>query len=182
MTLESLRKDCSIRQKKGLHFILASIIIWLLVTVIHTSDYPILTKNLLTFCATAPLLPIAFAFSKVLKIEFSDKKNPLNQLGLLFSMNQLLYLLIAMWIYPTVPEKMVMVIAMIFGAHLLPYSWLYQSKSYLIMSILIPISALIVGNIFEVYVLGLLMILYQILFSIVLGLEVKALIRTEGRD
>jgi len=42
-------------------------------------------------------------------------------LGVLFSVNQLLYLLIAMWIYPTVPEEMVMVLAMIFGAHLLPY-------------------------------------------------------------
>lgn len=181
MTLEELRKDCSIKQKKGLHFILGSILIWIFVTIIHMTNYPILTKNLLTFCATAPLLPISFAFSKMLKIEFSDKKNPLNQLGLLFSINQMLYLLIAMWIYPTIPEKMVMVIAIIFGAHLLPYSWLYQSKTYMIMSILIPISALIVGNMFDVYVLGFLMIIYQILFSIALSLEVKTLIRTGKR-
>jgi hypothetical protein len=150
------------------------------VTIIHTTNYPILTKNLLTFCATAPLLPISYAFSRVLKIEFSDKKNPLNQLGLLFSMNQLLYLLIAMWVYPTFPEKMVMVIAMIFGAHLLPYSWLYKSKTYMAMSLLIPVSALIVGNIFEVYVLGLLMIIYGIVFSIALGMEVKALVSTDS--
>jgi hypothetical protein len=181
MSLEELRKDCSIKQKKGLHFILSSIIIWTLVTIIHSTNYPILTKNLLTFCATAPLLPISFAFSKVLKIEFSDKKNPLNQLGLLFSMNQLLYLLIAMWIYPTIPEKMVMVIAMIFGAHLLPYSWLYKSKTYMAMSLLIPVSALIVGNIFEAYILGLLMIVYGVVFSTALGLEVKALVSTDSR-
>jgi hypothetical protein len=180
MSLEDLRKDCSIKQKKGLHFILGSIVIWILVTIIHTTNYPILTKNLLTFCATAPLLPISYAFSRVLKIEFSDKKNPLNQLGLLFSMNQLLYLLIAMWVYPTFPEKMVMVIAMIFGAHLLPYSWLYKSKTYMAMSLLIPVSALIVGNIFEVYVLGLLMIIYGIVFSIALGMEVKALVSTDS--
>ena len=28
-------------------------------------------------------------------------------------------------------DKMLMVIAMIFGAHLLPYSWLYNSKTYM---------------------------------------------------
>lgn len=44
------------------------------------------------------------------KAEFSAKDNPLNSLGILFSMNQFLYLLIAMWVYPTVPGKMVMVI------------------------------------------------------------------------
>jgi len=31
------------------------------------------------------------------------------------------YKLIAMWIYPTVPNKMVMVLVIIFGAHLLPF-------------------------------------------------------------
>ena len=38
-----------------------------------------------------------------------------------------------------------MVIAMIFRGHLLPYSWLYNSNSYLILSIIIPILSLIVG-------------------------------------
>ena len=32
----------------------------------------------------------------------------------------MLYLLIVMWVFPTAPEKMLMVVVMIFGAHLLP--------------------------------------------------------------
>jgi len=64
----------------------------------------------LTFCITAPLVPLAYMISKIIKAEFSAKDNPLNSLGILFSMNQFLYLLIAMWVYPTVPGKMVMVI------------------------------------------------------------------------
>lgn len=124
MNLDQLRLDCAIKQKKGLHFILSSIVIWSLVTGIHLTNLPILTKNLLTFSATAPLVPLAFFVSKLIKVNFSDKSNPLNQLGIIFSLNQMLYLLIAMWVYPTVPDKLVMVIAMIFGAHLLPYAWL----------------------------------------------------------
>jgi hypothetical protein len=175
MNLEQLRRDCAIKQKKGLHFILASIIIWTLVTIIHLTQLPILTKNLLTFSATAPLVPLAFFISKLIKVNFSDKTNPLNQLGIIFSLNQMLYLLIAMWVYPTVPDKMVMIIAMIFGAHLLPYAWLYQSRIYAIMSIFIPFVALFVGMNFDVYVLSGLMIICEIIFSFILYIEVKNL-------
>lgn len=178
MNLAELRNDCASKQKKGLHFILASIIIWIIVTMVHITDLPILTKNMFTFCATAPLVPLAFIISKLIKVEFSDNKNPLNKLGLLFSFNQMLYLLIAMWIYPTVPEKMVMVIVMIFGAHLLPYAWLYSSKIYAVMAVVIPFIALYVGLNYEVYVLAMIMVAVEILFSLVLFVEVKQLGKT----
>lgn len=175
MSLEELKLDCINKQKKGLHFILGSILIWTIIAVIHQTDLPILTKNMLTFCATAPLVPIAYVISRLINIEFSDKNNPLNQLGLLFSMNQMIYLLIAMWIYPTVPDKMVMILAIIFGAHLLPYAWLYDSKIYGIMSVFVPIVALIIGVNFEAHILAIFMIVNEIIFSMILFLEVRAL-------
>ena len=67
MNLEDLRIDCAIKQKRGIHFISASIVIWLLVMMVQFLDLPILTKNLLTFCCTAPLLPLAFLMSKLLR-------------------------------------------------------------------------------------------------------------------
>ena len=135
MNLDVVRNDCAVKQKKGLHFILASVVIWGAILIVQLMPLPILTKNLLTFCCTAPLLPLAFFVSKIIKVDFQNKGNPLTNLGILFSLNQLLYLLIAMWVYPTVPDKLVMVIAMIFGAHLLPFGWLYKSKSYMVFSV-----------------------------------------------
>lgn len=173
MELESLRIDCAKKQKKGLHIIMASVIIWIAVLCVHLTSLPILTKNLFTFCCTAPLLPISYFLSKILKIDFQNKGNPLTGLGVLFSVNQILYLLIAMWIYPTIPEKMLMVIAMIFGAHLMPYSWLYKSKSYFSFSIIIPVAALIIGSKCQPYVLAAVMIGFEILFCILLSCEVK---------
>ena len=173
MNLEELKKDCSKKQKKGIHFIIASVIIWIMVLIVQLTNLPILTKNLLTFCCTAPLLPISFFISKILKIEFQDKSNPLNNLGILFSINQMIYLLIAMWIYPTLPDKMLMVIAMIFGAHLLPYSWLYNSKTYMALSIVIPVLSLIVGLNFSNYILAIMMIVIEIIFSLLLAFENK---------
>jgi hypothetical protein len=106
-------------------------------------------------------------------VDFQNKENPLTDLGVLFSVNQILYLIIAMWVYPTVPDKMLMVIAMIFGAHLLPYGWLYKSKSYMALSVVIPILALVVGLMFEPYILAAMMLLIEILFSLLLFIEIK---------
>lgn len=175
MNLNELRNDCAIKQKKGLHFILASIIIWIAVLLVNLSDLPILTKNLLTFCSTAPLMPLAYFLSKVIKVDFTNKDNPLNNLGILFSVNQILYLLIAMWIYQAIPEKMVMVIAIIFGAHLLPFGWLYQSKSYMGLSVIIPITILVVGLIYSAVVVSMVMIIFEVIFSVLLFLENKRL-------
>lgn len=175
MNLNELRNDCSLKQKKGLHFIIASIIIWTAILCVHLIQMPILTKNLITFCCTAPLMPLSYLISKIIKVDFQNKDNPLTNLGVLFSVNQMVYLLIAMWIYPTIPEKLVMVLAMIFGAHLMPYSWLYKSKSYFALSIIIPVVALIVGLNFEPFILTAIMIIVEIIFSILLSFEVKKL-------
>lgn len=173
MNLEELRNDCAVKQKKGLHFILASIVIWTAVLVVQLTQLPIMTKNLYTFCCTAPLVPLAFFVSKIIKVDFQNKGNSLTNLGVLFSVNQILYLLIAMWIYPTVPDKMLMVIAMIFGAHLMPYGWLYKSKSYMVFSVFVPIMALILGCNYPPYVLAAVMIGVEVIFSICLIIENK---------
>ena len=175
MNLDELRLNSAIQQKKGLHFILASVFIWTAVLMVHLTALPILTKNLLTFCFTAPLVPLAYLISKIIKVDFTNKGSPLTNLGVLFSINQMLYLLIAMWIYNAVPDKMVMVLAMIFGAHLLHYGWLYQSKSYMVLSGVIPIAALIVGLNFPPYIVAGFMIAVEIVFSLLLSMEVRKL-------
>ena len=173
MELNELIKDCACRQKKGLHFILTSILIWAMICAVHLTDMPIDTKNLITFCCSAVLFPLAWMLSKVLKIDFEGKGNPLTKAGILFSINQMLYILIVMWVYAAVPEKMVMVYAMVFGAHLMPFSWLYDSRSYMVFSVVVPILSLIVGLIYPPTVLAALMIVIEAVFSACLFQECK---------
>ena len=175
MELNELIKDCACRQKKGLHFILTSILIWAMICAVHLTDMPIDTKNLITFCCSAVLFPLAWMLSKVLKIDFEGKGNPLTKAGILFSINQMLYIVIVMWVYAAVPEKMVMVYAMVFGAHLMPFSWLYDSRSYMVFSIVVPILSLIVGLIYPPTVLAALMIVIEAVFSACLFQECKKL-------
>ena len=143
--------------------------------IVHLTDLSIELKNLITFCCSAVLFPLAWMFSKWLKIDFEGKGNPLTKAGILFSVNQLLYILIVMWAFSVVPESMVMIYAMVFGAHLMPFSWLYQSKSYLVLSIFIPIFALIIGLIYPPQVLAGLMTIIEVVFAICLFYECKKL-------
>ena len=154
---------------------MTSVLIWTGILCVHLTGLPIVTKNLLTFCCAAPLVPIAFLISKLIGVDFQGKDNPLTKLGLIFTINQIVYLLIAMWVYNAVPDKMVMVFAMIFGAHLMPYSWLYESKSYFAFSIAVPILSLILGLMFPPFVLAAVMIGVEILFNILLCLENRCL-------
>ena len=178
MNLTTLLEDSQRKQQKGIHFIIASVLIWIAVYLIHSSTLPIDTKNLYTFFATAPLMPIAYMISKILKIDFTNKDNPLTNLGLIFSINQLLYLLIAMWVMNQQPESLVMVLAMIFGAHLLPYSWLYQSLSYRMFAIIIPLISLLIGLLYIPRILALMMIGIELSFVLSLSLELKKLNKT----
>ena len=171
--INELRLDCALKQKSGLHIILASIIIWLAIAIIHFSSIPILTKNLFTFVCAAVLLPLSYFISKLINVDFQNKNNPLTELGILFSVNQVLYLLIAMWIYPTIPEKMLMILAIIFGAYRLPYSWLCKSQVYFILSVLIPFLALIVGLNLKPAILALIMMEIEMVFSLALIWENK---------
>ncbi len=173
IALKELKIDCAAKAKRGLSFILASVFIWAMVLCVHASALPILTKNMLTFCCSAPLVPMAYLISKLIHVDFQNKENPLTTVGILLAVNQMLYILIAMWVYAAMPEKMLMVYAMIFGAHLLPYGWLYDSKSYYTLSVIIPILVLYVGCNYPPFFIALFMLVTEIIFCICLVFENK---------
>jgi TRAP-type C4-dicarboxylate transport system permease small subunit len=70
---------------------------------------------------------------------------------------------------------MLMVMAVIFGAHLLPFGWLYKSKAYFVMSIVVALSSFIVGLIFNPVILSIVMIIFELVFSLWLWFENKSL-------
>lgn len=175
MNLEELRCDIAQKQKKGLPFICASVVIWLLILVVILLDLPQQAENMFVFCCSCPLLPISWGIGKALKVDIFDKSNPLGNVGFLFTCNQFLYLLIVMWVFRAVPEKMVMVYAMVFGAHLLPYSWLYKSVSYRVFAIMIPIVSLVVGCMFSALWVAIILLVVEVVFVFALFVEVGKL-------
>ena len=173
-----LKREAMILQKKGLPFMLASVVIWTAVTIVRMLPVDIMTKNLYTFYCPGLLIPCVLIFSLIIGARpFSRRKNPFNKLGLLNTLNQMLYLLIVMWAFSQKPEAMLMLFAMVFGAHLLPFAWLYESRTYLVTSIVTTLGSMII-SIFapELYV-GIFMIVCQIVMCISLLIECKKLDR-----
>ena len=175
--VDELRADCAIKQKMGLHFIITSVIIWTAMLIIQMTSLNIVYKNFLTLCCSAPLMPIALLISKIIKVDFQNKDNPLTNLGIVFSVNQIVYILIAMWVLSAQPEKMLMVYTMIFGAHLMPYGWLYKTKTYIIFSVFIPIAALMIGLRYSSVVLAVFMVIVEIIFCVCLIICNKKMVR-----
>ena len=90
MDLEVLRKDMIVSQRKGQPFIVASIIIWVLITLVTMMKVSLPFQNLLIFCCSCPLLPLSWFVGKWLNVDIFSKENPLTNLGFLFTCNQLL--------------------------------------------------------------------------------------------
>ena len=171
-----MKTEAMILQKKGAPFMMASVVIWTLVTITRMLPVDLMTKNLYTFYCPCMLLPCVFLFSKLTGAHvFKNRNNPFNKLGFLNTANQMLYLLIVMWAFNQKPDAMLMLFAMVFGAHLLPFSWLYDSKTYLVMSLVTTFGSMLI-SIFasEIYV-GLFMIVCQIVMSVLLLIECRKL-------
>ena len=178
-----MKTEAMVLQKKGAPFMMASVVIWTMVTIVRLLPVNLMTKNLYTFYCPVLLLPCVLLFSKIIGAHvFKNRNNPFNKLGFINTANQMLYLLIVMWAFNQKPEAMLMLFAMVFGAHLLPFSWLYDSKTYLVMSLLTTFGSMII-SIFasEIYV-GLFMIACQTVMSVLLLLECRKLDRAQKTE
>ena len=173
-SINELRHEASVIQKKGAPFMMASVIIWIMITIIRLLPVSLYRMNLLTFCCSVLLIPLTLLFSKIIGADiFKKTDNPVNKLGILCTANQMLYILIAMWAFSMNPESMLMIYAMIFGAHLLPFSWIYESRTYLVMSIVATIGSLITACVFGGVVMSAFMIFCQVITSVLLLVECR---------
>lgn len=147
--LNALRKDAAIIQKRGLPFMMASVVLWTAITISRIVMTDINAMNFFTFMVSGFLMPVATIFGKLMKADMYRKSdNPVNKLGFLCNINQFLYLPIAMWAFSAHPDSMLLIYAIIFAAHLLPFSWVYDSKIYFYGSIIESIGVILVAYAF----------------------------------
>ena len=172
--MDTLKKDAIKTQKKGLPFIMASVVIWMIIFLLQFGDRGIKATNMLTFMCSCLLMPLAFFFSRIVKADiFKKTDNPINKMGFVCTMNQLLYILIVMWAFSQKPDAMMMLYAMVFGAHLLPFGWLYNSRGYTFASIVETIGALIFATKLGNAVAAAFMVIMEVALSILLFIELR---------
>ena len=182
--LNVLKQEAQKLQGKGLPYMMASVVIWSLICLLNCMNLSVIWVNQFTFMTTCLLLPLAWIFSKLIGADiFRKTSNPVSKLAFLCTMNQNLYLLIVMWACSKAPEAMIMLFAIVFGAHLLPFSWAYDNKAYVVIPIMETIGALAIGCIFGNRIMTFFMIIMQIILCIFLYADVrKANWKIESRN
>ncbi len=172
--LNELRKDAALIQKRGLPFMMASVVLWTAIMVSRIFMTDIMEMNFLTFCTSAMLMPLASLFGKLLGADiYRRTTNPINKLGFLCNINQFLYLPIAMWAYSAHPDSMLLIYAIIFAAHLLPFSWVYDSKIYFTAAFVESIGVILIGYRFGYPAAMAFLVIMQIIVCIRLFMQVK---------
>ena len=182
--LNVLKQEAQKLQGKGLPYMMASVVIWSLICLLNCMNLSVIWVNQFTFMTTCLLLPLAWIFSKLIGADiFRKTSNPISKLAFLCTMNQNLYLLIVMWACSKAPEAMIMLFAIVFGAHLLPFSWAYDNKAYVVIPIMETIGALGLGCIFGNRIMTAFMIIMQLVLCIILYVDVrKANWKIESRN
>ena len=147
--IEELRREAKTLQKNGLPYMMSSVIVWSMVLGVQIFATSLDKANLLTFVSSAFMMPVAILFSLILTARiFKTTKNPVSKLGFMCTMNQNLYLPIAMLTCTFLPQAMLLIYAIIFGAHLLPFAWVYNCKAYTVISIIEAVGAMFVSLFF----------------------------------
>lgn len=171
--LNNWKIEYAVEQKKGLSFIMASAVVWTIMLIAFLTDLDLDTKNMIAMCCSTLLMPVGMLFGKIIKVNIFSNENPLSSLSIVAALNQLLYLPIVLWAMYAVPDKMIMVYAIVVGAHFLTYYWIYFSPTYFYASIIIPILSLIFGIYFSQVIVCLAFVVFDILICILLCLENK---------
>jgi hypothetical protein len=143
-SLTELKTEIQIKAKNGIDFILSACIVWFIISYLWTLEYTSYNLSVFTFMVGAILLPLAFGLSKILKTNWKVKDNPLQPLGLWLNFAQLIYFPFLIFILIKYPDYFIMAYAIITGAHLFPYAWLYDEIGYAIWAIVISLGALVI--------------------------------------
>ena len=124
---------------------ISATIIWAIIAFIWSLDVDSYNKSVLVFIVGAPLLPLAFLFSKILKTNWKVKDNHLQPLGLWLNIAQLFYFPFLIFVLIKSPDYFIMTYSIITGAHFFPYSWFYKTKFYALFAGVISLGSLLIA-------------------------------------
>lgn len=125
--------------KRGIGMPVAGLLYWLAMAWI-TRHYPTSTAAVLGFFLTGAVFPIGVVFTKLAGGNLFAKSEGLTSLGMILNLVQLLYWPVLILVWSRSPEWTVWVMAVLFGSHFLPYSWLYRTRAYGFLTLSIAIS------------------------------------------
>lgn len=181
-SLQQLQRELSISTAKGTPMLYAGILFWFLAGLSYFF-IPEDVRFWVYIYGVGIIFPLGILISKFLKKDLFVHDNPLSSLAGLLGAMQILFIPVVLIFIAKNPAIIPYVLAVLTGAHFLPFSWVYQTKWYLIHSFAIIGIALIsfyIPNGLMVFLPFALVIEYSII-TCFLSLEVKRLKATQDK-
>lgn len=133
-SLSELKRDIALQAKKGIGFIWAGGVYWVAMTGVGYFLSPD-TAALLFILGMGIVFPLAFLFSKLVDASVVTSDHPLSSLGGQIAALNGLFLPVIIVVYVHIPVWTPFTMAVLGGAHFLPYGWLYDSTGYVVLSL-----------------------------------------------
>lgn len=174
MKLEKERIELAIRALAGLPFLIAATCVWSVITVVFFLPLELKLQNIFMFMATGILFPTALLSAKLTGAEWKCDDHPLGQVGLYLNLAQFMYFPILFFVFFNAPENLILFFAIITGAHLFPYGWLYYSKAYFIMAPVMAVGITLIGLTFgaeSLWIIPLSMVVFILILTTGLHFE-----------
>ena len=134
MNVNEAKLDLMTRTKKGIAMFYVGTIFWLLMGILNFMDIDVKLLGVIYLVGIGILFPLGILVSKLLKIDFIAAGNPLSNLGGVLGGMQMLFAPILILVFIEKIEWLPFFIAILTGAHFLPYAILYKSKAYFFQS------------------------------------------------
>lgn len=143
--LDELQTDLAARTGRGINATTAGIVLWAIFAALGAviADDRILA--LFYVLGAGLLFPFSLVVAKVMKLDTFAKGNPIAPLAGLLGAVQILYIPLMIGALLVVPHMVPWFLAVLVGAHFLPYAWLFRSRAYVFASVSIPLAAGAVG-------------------------------------
>lgn len=134
MDVDKTTIDLMKRTKKGIPMIYVGVVYWFLLGASSFLNIEIEWLGLFYLIGAGMIFPIGLLVSKLLKIDFLANDNPFSTMGGVLGGVQILFSPILILIFMERVEWLPFFVAVLTGAHFLPYAVLYKSKGYLFQS------------------------------------------------
>jgi len=138
------RQGFSAITKKGIGLPIAGTVFWIAASWVFYL-VPFKLGGMVVMVATGLVFPLGILVSRLLKGDVMAKQPPLSDLGGILAAVQLFYWPLIILCYLVLPVWLPFVMAVLFGSHFLPYGWLYQSRGYYFLGIVVPALAVVVA-------------------------------------
>ena len=137
---EAERDRLSLATRKGIGMPMAGLLFWIGVSVL-VRVFPQKTALVYSFALTGVVFPVGALLTKLAGGDLFAKSATFTPLGLQLAALQLFYWPILILVFNVAPNWTPFTMAVLFGSHFLPYTWLYRSRGYAFLAIGIAILA-----------------------------------------